>query len=463
MIRKSWIIKDDDINKLRSFLLENNGKEDLIDNDPNIRWRIRINNNVFTLYKNNKFYIDIKDDKVLKDIEYIIGKRFKDYNLNPEIILGFDEVGKGEVLGSMVLCGIAIEKDKLKEIDNIIGSANTKERREFKYWDSIVKSLSQLIKAQELKNVQPIFIDKYNVNELLDVYYMRMIRKLYNKFNDRMITIIIDDYNVGKLLKDYTSGLKAEVIIEQKADDNYLAVKVASVIAKRAREYAMEKLREEYGNLGSGNLNDNTTIKWLEEFKNKEYPWFVKQSYIQDKSKEPKERFPISNRFSFENGLVNIKDFYIFCHYCGNNIRSIKLGTTGKGYDMRCIKCNNIIKDANREMLYYIGSIILDTNVIIYSIISNDLNSTKLFEGFTFLMSEKVKQECENRGGEAELGRIANYKSIGMIDLEYIDDTIDKNTDDTLIDLAIKYNAILMTRDNPLYNKAQSRNIFCIT
>jgi len=459
MIRKSWIIKEDDINKLRSFLLEKHGKEDLIDNDPNIKWRIRINNNIFILYKNNKFYIDIKDNSLLEDIEYIIGKRFKDYNLNTEIILGFDEVGKGEVLGAMVLCDIAIEKNRLKEIDNIIGSANTKERREFGYWKSIATSLSQLIKAQELKNIQPIFIDKYNVNELLDVYYMRMIRKLYDKFNDRTITIIIDDYNSGKLLKDYVSSLKAEVIIEQKADDNYLAVKVASVIAKRARANAMEKLREEYGNLGSGNLNDNATIKWLEEFKNNEYPWFVKQSYIQNK---PKERFPVSNRFSFENGLVNIKDFYIFCSSCGNNIRSIKLGTIHKCYDMRCIHCNKIIKDANIEMLYYIGSIILDANIIIHSIISNDLNSTRLFEGFTFLIYKKVEDECNSQGGKAALERIANYKSIGMINLEHIEDSIYKNTDDTLIDLALKYNAILMTKDKPLYNKAQTQNIFCI-
>ncbi len=466
MIRKSWRVNKSEIDKLRSLLLESNGKEDLI-NDAKIIWRIRVNDSIFTLYSNYTFFADCKDDRLLEEIESIISPRFKDYCLNSDLILGFDETGKGEVLGSMVLGGIIIKRDKLREVDDIIGSADTKKKHSLEYWESKYNALNGLIEEKNIKFIQPIFIDKYNLNELLDIHYMRMIRRMYNKFNPYSMTIVIDDYGITDLLYNYLSSLKA-VIAEPKADNNYLVVKIASVVAKREREYAMKKLREKYGAIGSGNLNDKVTIRWLEELResNKEYPSFVKQSYIKGSalSKEvgkPKERFLPSYRFKFKNGIVSIKDFNIFCANCNTSLESVKLGSVDKRYDIRCIECNEIIKDANREMLYYIGCIIPDTNTIIGSIISKDLENTRLFEGFTFLIYEGVREECKG-GGKSELGRIGDYNSMGMINLEYIDKIDNRKVDDILIDLAIEYNAILMSRDDEVYNKAISKRIFCI-
>lgn len=74
---------------------------------------------------------------------------------------------------------------------------------------------------------------------------------------------------------------KAELIVETKADERYLPVSAASIIAKVRRDERIEELKKEYGEIGSGYPSDKRTInfleKWLEEHEN--FPKFTRKSW----------------------------------------------------------------------------------------------------------------------------------------------------------------------------------------
>ena len=74
---------------------------------------------------------------------------------------------------------------------------------------------------------------------------------------------------------------KAEVIAEHKADDKFLPVSAASILAKVTRDREIERLKEEYGEIGSGYPSDPRTRTFLESYyrEHGEFPPIVRQSW----------------------------------------------------------------------------------------------------------------------------------------------------------------------------------------
>jgi ribonuclease HII len=74
---------------------------------------------------------------------------------------------------------------------------------------------------------------------------------------------------------------KVKIISKHKADRNYPIVGAASIIAKVERDEEIERLKEVYGDFGSGYPGDPKTIRFLEECieKSGEYPEFVRRSW----------------------------------------------------------------------------------------------------------------------------------------------------------------------------------------
>jgi ribonuclease HII len=74
----------------------------------------------------------------------------------------------------------------------------------------------------------------------------------------------------------------AEVRVESRADEKYVEVRVAAVIAKWRQQLNMNKINEKFSlpdaPVGSGNAGDPVTSKRLHEWKRtgNEWPWFVK-------------------------------------------------------------------------------------------------------------------------------------------------------------------------------------------
>lgn len=72
-----------------------------------------------------------------------------------------------------------------------------------------------------------------------------------------------------------------EVVSEHYADETYPVVSAASIVAKVERDGAIEKLKEEYGDFGSGYPSDSRTVGFLKRWHEThgDFPPIVRRSW----------------------------------------------------------------------------------------------------------------------------------------------------------------------------------------
>jgi len=489
---KKWKIPENKLNEIKDLLLNNGATEDKVSNEHEI-WRVRIGKSVFTLYSSGTLFNNqATSEEVLKlrdEISSITGSGFKD--TGKEIRIGLDETGKGELFGHTVLAGIAYPAHLIKEMENVIGVADTKTHKTYEYWDKIFVDVDKL-RGKGLdyvtETIPPWHIDKYNVNKIMDVVYKKIISDLTRKLPLDKISLVLDNYQIGDNLQGFLASFEkrgVQIIVEEKADDNFLEAKFASAVAKRLREKIMKGINERFKingvKVGSGNAADRITIQWLNKWKEsgKPWPWFVKQSFSTIRKLDNKignvkktdppikhELISKQSRKLFDEGKLSTNGLTILCPYCGSDSKSVKVTPdASSNLEGRCIKCNKVIDNLNTTLLYYNGCIIPDSSSILAGLISKDLQGGKFFENFTILLHPRVAEECDNKGGKAELGRITDIASYGRIRLITIEDLVDYDSraDDEIVSSAEKNNGIILTRDMGQYAKASGLDVFVIT
>ena len=189
-----------------------------------------------------------------------------------KIIVGVDEAGRGPVLGPLVMVAVAVREDKIKKLewmgvkDSKLLSSSVREE--------IFEQLRDVIDDFRIEVVEPDAIDlsleevESNLNWLEADTSARLVSELDPD------KIIVDcpsvnipayrDYFAAKLSKGVKD--KAELIVEHKADFNYIVVAAASVIAKVIRDRQIDKIKTEIGiDFGSGYMSDPKTQKFLEK------------------------------------------------------------------------------------------------------------------------------------------------------------------------------------------------------
>ncbi len=192
--------------------------------------------------------------------------------------LGIDEAGKGSWLGPMVLCGFYLRSEeefrKLRSLpvnDSKLLSPKVRER--------LYASLKDF--AHHCVLVTPEAIDTNNMNTL----ELEVVVDLAKNFKPR--TLVFDApvnpqgiprlINRLRYLLTRSPGQSQELprlIVENKADQNYLVCMAASIIAKVTRDREIEKLRQLYGDCGSGYPSDDRTLKFLESLNPRDFEAF---------------------------------------------------------------------------------------------------------------------------------------------------------------------------------------------
>ena len=489
---KSWKnIPPEKFEELRQFLLLQGGKQDDAVKGVKELWRIRIDKTIFTLWETGTLFGTTPQSSEEFTLQQEITKLLGQIRETPtkDFLIGFDETGKGEVLGHTILAGVVIPKELENKVDTILGSSDTKQKRSVGYWDGIYSEIDDL-RSEGLyfitEKIPPWHVDKYNINKIMDVVYQRLIGFFTRMFPLSKCRIIIDDYGIGYNLDKYLKSLDeegAEIRVETKADEKYVEARLASVVSKRERVKVMEAVAKSYSlkdaPLGSGNAGDPVTKKWLIDWRKtgQDWPWFVKRSYktireIEGKEKEAEKIEPpirhelISkdSRKRFHEGKLSTESLTICCPECGTILRSCKVvPIPGEKLVARCMCCDKEISDVNTTLLYYCGYIVPDSSIIISGLLSKDLEGKRFFENFNFLLHPIVKRECDNKGGRKELGRLAQFSSIGRIHLiELSEDFLDVSgtDDDKIVDAAKKTNSLVFTRDGGMESTTTARQIF---
>ena len=281
---RKWKVEEEKGRKIKNFLLQKGGKE----KSPSSyeKWRIWFPDATFTYYTNGTLYATFTPsslEEIFSYIDSLIDPLFKEPTR--EYLLGLDEVGKGELIGDLIVVGALIKKDLFKRSLPYLSTIDTKRGRGSSYWKRKEEELKPFIKEiiYKKERISPQEIKEENLNALLDRAYRKIIEDFLKKVDKKKLRIVIDNYGVGKDFKAFLEKLRkegVEVSVLYQGEDSYLEVKWASILAKIEKEKELEELRRNYP-FGSGNPADKRTISWLRRYykEHKVFPSFVRTSF----------------------------------------------------------------------------------------------------------------------------------------------------------------------------------------
>lgn len=69
----------------------------------------------------------------------------------------------------------------------------------------------------------------------------------------------------AEMVKEHLSS-PCEIVSEHHADEKFMVVSAASIVAKVVRDREINKLAKKYGEIGSGYPSDPVTIRWLSDY-----------------------------------------------------------------------------------------------------------------------------------------------------------------------------------------------------
>ena len=187
-----------------------------------------------------------------------------------ESILGIDEAGRGCVLGDILLAGVTANKNQRKELTKI-GCMDSK-----KFGSGLTAFKARKVLSQQINQICEVFyeaenaetIDQYVKNNQLNLLERQMAQRIIKKA--KFDKALIDGKNIFLPLAKQNS----KILAIAKADQKYVTVAAASIIAKHQRD---QKILEFFDNLGA-NFNEFKFKGW--GYINHQTFEFVKKFYL---------------------------------------------------------------------------------------------------------------------------------------------------------------------------------------
>lgn len=195
------------------------------------------------------------------------------------MIIGFDEAGRGPVLGPMIVGSVAVEDTAVLPETIQDSKQLTDTQREQLY--------SELDNSTDIQTdfivVSPEQID---YSESISQLTLDSMAELGNKnATDGSIVFadacLRDESKVVDQLYELIELEDISVVAEHNADVSYPIVSAASIVAKHYREQFVEDLQDKFGDIGSGYPSDPTTKEFLETYmkKHSKAPPFARKSW----------------------------------------------------------------------------------------------------------------------------------------------------------------------------------------
>ena len=205
-----------------------------------------------------------------------------------KLIAGVDDVGRGPIIGPLVIGGVLIPNDAEDGLramgvrDSKLLTPETRTRLDVK-----IRSIATKVAFAE---AQPKEIDDFVLHggrlRKLNFLEARMMAQVIGQLAPEEAYVDASDVNEARYaesirdsLPDHLKALK--IFSEHHADRTYPVVSAASIIAKVRRDAAIEGLHSGYGDFGSGYITDPKTMSFLRDWRHAhvEYPPIVRRSW----------------------------------------------------------------------------------------------------------------------------------------------------------------------------------------
>lgn len=177
---------------------------------------------------------------------------------------GIDEAGKGCVIGPLVVAGVAADREDILDGLGIKDSKKLSHKRRVEIAGEIRKRCKIEVLKIDADKLDKL-MQRKTINEILKECYAELIRRL----KPEVAYVDSPDVIPERLAKELEELTSVRVIAEHKADERYLLVAAASIVAKVEREEEIERLREKFGDFGSGYASDPKTREvlkaWIEK------------------------------------------------------------------------------------------------------------------------------------------------------------------------------------------------------
>ena len=207
--------------------------------------------------------------KVLRNIEGPLG----------ESIAGIDEAGRGPIIGPMVVAGVLIRQkfvNSLVEL-GVRDSKKLSPKKRNELYDKIMLLADRVVVVY----LDPKTIDRWVLRRKLNELEAKAIAKVVEYLSDAK-EIIIDTPSSPERFRENLSryiGNIEGLILESKADEKYVIVGAASIIAKVLRDREINDIKRRLGiDFGSGYPSDPRTMSMLKSIMKKD-PTVVRWSW----------------------------------------------------------------------------------------------------------------------------------------------------------------------------------------
>ena len=195
-------------------------------------------------------------------------------------ILGIDEAGRGSVLGPMVIAGVIVPEkmDKVLERMGVKDSKRLTPNRRTILSRKLKKMFDYEIVVIAALEIDQMRADGVNLNDI----EKNAMRDLIIRLNPEKAIVDAVDVKAERFQRNLCESTGLNVIAEHKADDKYIEVSAASIIAKAERDAQIAEINKDYikmGGIGSGYPSDPATKKFLTNYTYDEMPDFVRRSW----------------------------------------------------------------------------------------------------------------------------------------------------------------------------------------
>ena len=196
-----------------------------------------------------------------------------------------DDAGRGPVIGPLVIAGATFHEGQL-ELLKKIGVKDSKLLSAAKR-EKLAEEIKQLAVSWHHVELPPNEVDPYvySTRRLFKLNYLeaKLMAEVISVLVPDEVYVDASDVNEIRFADHILEHLPTKIPITSRhhADANYPVVSAASILAKVQRDSAIENLRHEYGDFGSGYPSDPKTEDFLLNWRREHgsYPEFARQSW----------------------------------------------------------------------------------------------------------------------------------------------------------------------------------------
>ena len=191
-----------------------------------------------------------------------------------------DEAGRGSVLGPMVIAGVIVP-EKMEKVLERMGVKDSKKlapHRRTILSRKLKKMFDYEVVVITARQIDEMRAEGINLNEI----EKNAMESILLKMKPEKAIVDAVDVKAERFQQSLCNDTGVNVIAEHKADDKYIEVSAASIIAKAERDDQIAKINKDFiksGGIGSGYPSDPKTKDFLAKYTYDEMPDFVRRSW----------------------------------------------------------------------------------------------------------------------------------------------------------------------------------------